>query len=117
MAGMRTGAETQNSAMVHAARQFINPVLVELEQKVGSAIRVVSIDETTGTGLLTSAQKVQALRDHELLALDAWTEGQDEVISAECARRAESARRFAHYLGRGELAVSGTVHLENASHA
>ena len=68
----------------------------------------------TGNGLITSAQKVRALRDHELLALDAWTEGQDKVISAECARRAEAGCRFSHYLACGE---SGTLHLPDVGQA
>jgi hypothetical protein len=49
---------------------------------------------------------VKALEDHELLALDAWLEGQNEVIAAECERRRADhehrARRFA-FRGTVEL--------------
>ena len=42
---------------------------------------------------------VEVLHDHELLALDAWTEGTDPTLRAECedrqAKHQELARRFA----------------------
>jgi len=60
---------------------------------------------------------VREFEDHELLALAAWTQDSDEHIKDECVRRAESGRRFAHYLGRGEHTVSGTLHLRDADRA
>jgi hypothetical protein len=57
------------------------------------------------------------LEDHQLRAIAAWTQDGDDDIRAECQRRAESGRQFARYLGRGELAVTGTVHLRDAGEA
>jgi hypothetical protein len=68
---------------------------------------------------------IREFTDDHLLALELLTRGERrvptlraelelvELIRAECVRRAESGRRFAHYLGRSEFVVSGTLHLQD----
>lgn len=51
---------------------------------------------------------IRDLEDHQLLALAAWTQDGNEDIKAECVRRAESGRRFAHYLDDGDAGKIAT---------
>jgi hypothetical protein len=74
-----------------------------------------SIKETLGhitanvgilAGLLEAdPEAVRDLTDNELLALDTWTAGGNDIIHGECVRRAEQGRRFTAYLPADDQAA------------
>lgn len=96
-----SGSDTKKSA---SARPYITEELDHLKRQIESIVEKIKNPESPNFPTMLPVQVVQALHDHELLALDAWTEGKEGVISAECDRRRveheQLARRFA---SRGEV--------------
>ncbi len=73
--------------------------MTEKTRITGTKLDIISHDIGKLAELLGHEENaVRELTDHELLALDAWTGGGNEIIRAECVRRAEQGRRFTGYL-------------------
>jgi len=56
------------------------------------------------TGQLAAGRDYERdLADKTLLALNAWTEGENETVTAECQRRAAQYEQLLHRFTAGEL--------------
>lgn len=85
------------SSTKDAARNYMKEALDQLAETIDKIIK--GVKATDSPSPFTSSQLAEALEDRELLALDAWTRGEDKTFSDECKRRQadheQLARRFA----------------------
>lgn len=85
----RSDDETSRLGETHRHRSQMTSALASLDQQINTILASI----TSPPDGLTTGQLAAALTDHELLALDAWTAGNDPVIRAESERRADLYER------------------------
>jgi hypothetical protein len=73
-------------------RTYLSPDIIRVQDAIDGLIARIATRDGVAMGL----------EDHELLALDRWTEGANKDLQAECRSRAEQQQMFKDYREKNE---------------